>query len=83
MENHHDTWNTVQDLCVFVSNQETFAVEGFKLYCKTITCGWDQTHVLAILEQLSAYHVLHIREEESLLEEQKGYGMEWNGNMIY
>ncbi len=23
-----DTWNTVQDLCVFVSNQETFAVKS-------------------------------------------------------
>ncbi len=27
-ENHHDTWNTVQDLCVFVSNQETFAIKS-------------------------------------------------------
>ena len=27
-ENHHDTWNTVQDFCVFVSNQETFAIEN-------------------------------------------------------
>ena len=25
-ENHHYTWNTVQDLCVFVSNQETFVI---------------------------------------------------------
>ncbi len=35
-QNHHDPWNTVQDLCVFVSNQGAFtikdphaAVEGF------------------------------------------------------
>ena len=26
-ENHHDTWNTVQDLCLFVSNQEMFAIK--------------------------------------------------------
>ncbi len=26
--NHHDTWNTVQDLCVFVNNQETFAIKS-------------------------------------------------------
>ena len=28
MENHHDTWNTVQDLCGFVSNQEMFAIKS-------------------------------------------------------
>ena len=35
-QKHHDTWNTVKDLCVFVSNQGAFtikdlraAVEGF------------------------------------------------------
>ncbi len=27
-ENDHDTWNIVQDLCVFVSNQETFAIKS-------------------------------------------------------
>ncbi len=27
-ENHHDTWDTVQDPCVFVSNQETFAIKS-------------------------------------------------------
>ena len=27
-ENHHDTWNTVQDLRVFVSNLETFAIKS-------------------------------------------------------
>ncbi len=26
-KNHHDTWNTVQDLCAFVSNQETFTTK--------------------------------------------------------
>ncbi len=26
MQKHHDTWDTVQDLCVFVSNQGTFAI---------------------------------------------------------
>ena len=25
-QKHHDMWNTVQDLCVFVSNQKVFAV---------------------------------------------------------
>ncbi len=27
-ENHHDMWNIVQDLCMFVSNQETFAIKS-------------------------------------------------------
>ncbi len=27
-ENHHDTWHTVQDLCVFVNNQGTFAIKS-------------------------------------------------------
>ena len=27
-ENHHNTRNTVQDLSVFVSNQETFAIKS-------------------------------------------------------
>ncbi len=27
-ENHHDTWNTAQDLCLFVSNQETFVIKS-------------------------------------------------------
>ena len=27
-ENHQDTWNTVQDFCVFVSNRETFAIKS-------------------------------------------------------
>ena len=27
-ENHHDTWNTAQDFCLFVSNQETFAIKS-------------------------------------------------------
>ena len=27
-ENHHDTWNTAQDLCLLVSNQETFAIKS-------------------------------------------------------
>ncbi len=29
-ENHHDTWNTVQDLYVFVSNQVTFAIKELR-----------------------------------------------------
>ena len=28
-ENHHDTLNTIQDLFVFASNQETFAIKSF------------------------------------------------------
>ena len=27
-ENHHNTWNTIQDLCVFVSNQEMFTINS-------------------------------------------------------
>ena len=27
-KNHHDTWNTAKDLCLFVSNQETFAIKS-------------------------------------------------------
>ncbi len=27
-ENHHDTWNTAQELCLFVSNQETFTIKS-------------------------------------------------------
>ncbi len=27
-ENLCDTWNTVQDLCVFVSNQEVLVIKG-------------------------------------------------------
>ncbi len=27
-QKHYDTWNTVQDLCVFVSNQETSAIKS-------------------------------------------------------
>ncbi len=27
-ENHHDMWNTAQDLCLFVSNQEMFAIKS-------------------------------------------------------
>ncbi len=26
-ENHHDTWNTAQDLCLVVNNQETVAIK--------------------------------------------------------
>ena len=28
-ENLHDTWNAAQDLCLFVSNQETFAIKNW------------------------------------------------------
>ncbi len=27
-QKHHDIWNTVQDLCVFVSNQGAFAIKS-------------------------------------------------------
>ncbi len=29
-EKHHDTWNTAQDLCGFVSNQGTFAIKELR-----------------------------------------------------
>ena len=29
-EKHHDAWNTVQNLCVFVSNQGTFAIKELR-----------------------------------------------------
>ena len=31
-ENLHDTWNTAQDLCLFVSNQEMFAIKDDELW---------------------------------------------------
>ncbi len=37
-ENHQDTWNTVQDLCLFVSNQGMFTIKNCAVVEDSFIC---------------------------------------------
>ncbi len=61
MENHHDTWNTVQDLRVFVSNQETFVIKSCAQRSRAfnfVFCGYGYKNIPDGFYVRSAHDIL-------------------------
>ncbi len=90
-ENYHDTWNAVQDLCVFVNNQGTFAIEScvqrsraFNLHYK---CNHDIFHFSEVVmcQVLGALHLCesHILKMLTVTATCSGVGVEKTTTLSY